>query len=525
MKKIACIILAAGKSSRMGRNKLLIELENQTLLERTIETVKSSTVEKLLGISGNDRAEIEDLFQKSDIAFIHNEDFEVGMHSSIKCGVEQLVDYDGVIICLGDQPFLNETVLNQLHECFEKNSDIIVPTYNGKRGNPVLIGRDYFSEIQNEPDGDYGCAYLLKRHQKQIKMIEVGDDGIHMDMDSPKHLKKVLERIESFEDPFATYTKCLQEIRQRGEPFVLATVIEVIGSSSAKVGSRAIFDKSGKNFYGWIGGGCAERFVGEESVTSLNERKGRIILADLEDEVFGLGVDCGGKMRIFLDPVFPLENISLSVPINYRRTVQSLASFYGWNVNFSEAKDSSFEDVILQMACGIAKNRGAKGEPLRIVKPVPATFSEEKFSRSSRVKIIGRTRITEALARHFSLFNMDVNVFGTNIEENDYPSEVTCVKVKDSYQSIDFEANDIVLVASHTSGDSRIVAKALRAGANYVGMIGSLKRSHEVLTYLEKIDQRVSEPLFIPAGLDIDAQNPDEIALSVLAEYLYFTSK
>ena len=112
----------------------------------------------------------------------------------------------------------------------------------------------------------------------------------------------------------AELISALEELQQSNCPFAIATVIEVEGSASARVGSRALFDERGANVYGWVGGGCAESFVGEQAVEALAAREPRTVLAHLDDEVFGLGVACGGVMRVFIEPHYPPERIPLARP-------------------------------------------------------------------------------------------------------------------------------------------------------------------------------------------------------------------
>ncbi|MCA9682921.1 MAG: hypothetical protein KC457_12040, partial [Myxococcales bacterium] len=90
-----------------------------------------------------------------------------------------------------------------------------------------------------------------------------------------------------------------------GEPFAVATVVAVRGSSSGKPGAKALFDAEGRNVHGWVGGGCVERFTGEQAVEALALAQPRVVVADLDDELLGLGMPCGGQMDIYIEPVCP----------------------------------------------------------------------------------------------------------------------------------------------------------------------------------------------------------------------------
>ncbi|MGE0634350.1 MAG: XdhC family protein [Pseudobdellovibrionaceae bacterium] len=306
------------------------------------------------------------------------------------------------------------------------------------------------------------------------------------------------------------------QIRETSVPFAVATIIRVEGSASAKVGSKAIFDQAGKNIEGWVGGGCAERFVGEQVVEAIRENKPRIILADLDDEILGLGVACGGKMHIFIEPLLPLETVRLSKIPKFEREIRALAYGYGWNVELiNEVLDlMSPHDLFAYLSKVISNQRNKQ-----LLRKKEAGFRTFGITQDSRVTIVGRSRITEALARHFSMLGFSVRAAAPSLNQKDYPSSVKCDCIEGSYQDIEFERSEIVIVASHTSQDPAIVEKALSQKASYTAMIGSQKRVQEVLSYLRWTPERLSqESLFIPAGLDIGAKNPEEIALSIAAE-------
>jgi len=94
----------------------------------------------------------------------------------------------------------------------------------------------------------------------------------------------------------------MAELKERNESFAIATVIIVKGSSSGKVGDKAVFDSSGKRIIGWIGGGCVENRVGESVVEALEENTPRIIDVNIDSDDMELGIPCGGVMSISIEP-------------------------------------------------------------------------------------------------------------------------------------------------------------------------------------------------------------------------------
>ena len=98
------------------------------------------------------------------------------------------------------------------------------------------------------------------------------------------------------------YFEKLSELNATETPFVVATVIKIVGSVSAKTGAKSIIDSKGETLFGWVGGGCAEEAVREAALESLKDGKTRIIKLDLDDEILGVGMPCGGKMEVYVEP-------------------------------------------------------------------------------------------------------------------------------------------------------------------------------------------------------------------------------
>jgi len=114
------------------------------------------------------------------------------------------------------------------------------------------------------------------------------------------------------------------ELREQRRPYALATVVEILGSSSAKPAAKALLDLSGKIISGWIGGGCAQSMVSEVALECFETGEPRMIEIDLNDEVFGAGMPCGGSMRVYVEPVLPKPLLWL---MGHGRIVESLCEF------------------------------------------------------------------------------------------------------------------------------------------------------------------------------------------------------
>ena len=184
---------------RFGRNKLLLTLGNKRIIEHVIDNVKSSKIKDIYLVYGNDQGEFEEIGQSKGIKLIHNRDYHLGQSSSVKKGIELIGDrYRGAMFLLGDQPFISSKTINLLLENFISNQKgIIVPSYQGKRGNPVIFSRDFFSAIK-EIEGDRGARDIIKAHQDRTIYIPIKDKRENFDIDSEKDYHRALQIIKDY---------------------------------------------------------------------------------------------------------------------------------------------------------------------------------------------------------------------------------------------------------------------------------------------------------------------------------------
>lgn len=126
------------------------------------------------------------------------------------------------------------------------------------------------------------------------------------------------------------------ELASRGELFVTATVVRVQGSSSARRGSKAIIDASGRLLIGWVGGGCAESAVRSEALKSIETETARMITVDMSDEELGVGMPCGGTMDIFIEPVVPKPELLIVGHGRISETLASLGHMVGFTVTVND---------------------------------------------------------------------------------------------------------------------------------------------------------------------------------------------
>jgi len=176
---ISAILLTAGQSKRMdGENKLTKEIQGVPLIKHSVKNILASSVDELIIVLGHQKEIIEKLIDKNEkIKFVFNKDFESGMASSIKTGIDNLSDKtEAFFICLGDMPMVSHNIYNQLIKS-KDNKEIIVPTYKGQQGNPVLFSILMKDKIMNI-EGDLGAKKILEANKDKILNLAINDEGV-----------------------------------------------------------------------------------------------------------------------------------------------------------------------------------------------------------------------------------------------------------------------------------------------------------------------------------------------------------
>jgi xanthine dehydrogenase accessory factor len=251
-------------------------------------------------------------------------------------------------------------------------------------------------------------------------------------------------RSEGFLGKLGGLLDTIVALRAARQPFVLATVIEIDGSVSAKTGAKAVIGQDGRVIAGWVGGGCAESTVCQTALDCLRTHACTVIALDMNDEVLGTGMPCGGSMRVYVEPIFPQPML--------------------W--------------------------------------------------------ILGHGRVAETVCTLSSLMGFDVVVDDPLADRARYPDAARVLSDDLDYSQLTAGPADYVVVATQHKGDHESMQHVLRAGAHYVALIASRKRSRLVLEFLrhEGFGEGDLARIHAPAGLDFGARSPEEIALSVVSE-------
>ena len=199
-KEVAIIILAAGKSSRMGNEiKQLLAWKQTTLLESTIIQAQNSLANDVYVVLGAYEESIKNIVNVHDSFCVYNKEWEKGMGSSIATAMKTIkqkkIEYDAILIMLSDQPLIDSEYLNKIIKCWKINKDRIIATdYKGRAGVPAIFTEKYFKEL-NKLDDDFGAKEILKQHRQMLICLD--PEGKEIDIDNWHAYQAIVKKYTS----------------------------------------------------------------------------------------------------------------------------------------------------------------------------------------------------------------------------------------------------------------------------------------------------------------------------------------
>ena len=190
MKEIWAIILAAGSSTRMKMQKLLLPFKGKTMIETVIENAVSIAGKNIMVVLGSNREAISEKIEHLRVKHTVNKNYQNGMLSSAICGIQALPETAGAfLIFLGDQPQIPSSVAKFVIEAWKKSGkSIIVPVYKNRRGHPVLIETRFIPEIE-KLDQNRGLKQLLEKYPNEVYEVNCYLPEILRDIDTPEEYK------------------------------------------------------------------------------------------------------------------------------------------------------------------------------------------------------------------------------------------------------------------------------------------------------------------------------------------------
>jgi len=197
--RIAAIVLAAGRSTRMGPlNKMLAEIGGKPLVRIAAEQALASRAKPVIVVTGHQHEQVEAALAGLPVRFVHNPDYAEGLGTSLRTGIAAVpAEAGGAIVCLGDMPQVDSGLIDKLLAAFdpEKGALIVVPSIDGKRGNPVVWSRRFFNELM-AISGDVGARHLIGQYAEVMTEVQLSGEAALTDVDTPESLKVVKAEIE-----------------------------------------------------------------------------------------------------------------------------------------------------------------------------------------------------------------------------------------------------------------------------------------------------------------------------------------
>lgn len=434
--------------------------------------VRDSRVDQSVVVLGHEADRIREEVDLGGATVVLNEVYEAGMSASIRTGLSMLdPQAEAVFVILGDQPLLSPETLNVLITArVQSGAKILVPTFRGVRGNPVLLDRALTPEMESLT-GDVGCRGIFHRHPAEVLEVPVEDPGVLLDLDTEEQVRRVEQTLQAggdlgslvveFSGPArptegeqpvlprqVDVLSLAEELRSRGEPFTLATVVRAVAPSSGKPGFKALIRPDGR-MEGWIGGGCSQPAIVAEALEALRDGRPRLLRfsndGEGEEGVIPHRMECesGGAMDVFVEPHAPPAQLVLVGDSPVVEALSALGGLLGY----------------------------------RVVVAAPGA-AREGFPQADR-------------------FLPELEGLAKAVHRNTY-----------------------AVVASMGRYDQTALELLARHEIPYLALVGSRRRAQATREALRKrgLSEETVARIRNPAGLDLGAVTQEEIALSIMAE-------
>ena len=480
--RVTAVVLAAGTSSRFGRSKPLASIGGVRLIDRTLSSVAEAGVDRTVVVVGHRGAEVRAAIRSRQVTVVENPEFTRGMSGSLRRGVRAASDSDLALIVLADQPFVAaDTIRTLVDRARAGDGSIFIPTYDGVRGNPVLFDLRLAPELERV-DGDVGCRAMFPRHPEEIREVPVDDPGILVDVDTEDELGRLAAALKGGE-PLRHLLDRVSEPRRRlhttsgavprTRRLRRAPDIDAIAAEMRRQGQpfalatvvRVVRPTSGRPGYkavvradgshtGWVGGACTEHLLVSECLATIAAQSPRLLRV-------APGVEPGG----------------------------------------SESPEGVVERNMVCQSGGTVE-----------------IFIEPNVAKPELL-IVGDSPVAVSLATLGGVLGFRVVLVAPGADPTELP-EVDEVVGGLEALSAHLSPTTYAVVASMGKYDESALAPIARAPVAFAGLVASRTRARSVFDALREdgISEAQIGRIRNPAGIDIAASTPEEIALSVLAE-------
>jgi xanthine dehydrogenase accessory factor len=581
---ISAIVLAAGQATRFGRCKQLMPLGGKTLLEHVLGNLKQSKVDVVVVVLGDHADEIRARVRFDRERVVLNPDFADGMSTSIQAGLRALpASSDAAMIVLADQPFVTSRTLDALVDEYRRTRpSVVIPTYNGFRGNPVIVDRALFAEMMGI-QGDVGCRSIFGDHAESIVKVAVDDRGVVTDIDTPEDLDRVVIPSGGGVMPSDSGVNPSSVVRSDSgvmpsDSGVIPSVSGVIPSGSEGSG-RAGRDpaESGaaptqipryaRNDAGFIPSGSAVIPSGSGVIPSgsgvipsgsgvipsvsgvipsVSEGSGRVgrdpvksgaaptqipRSARNDPDLLETIVDLWRRRQPFaMATIVRAERPTSSKPGD-KAIISPDGTLTGW------IGGSCAHDIVVRNALQSLEERTPRlltlssASPLGVqrqgVIDVPMqcysggvldVFIEPNLPRPQMV-VVGYETVARAVVRISKTLQFHVTVVDPLATRASVP-EADEVVNELKLAALPLSGESFIVIATHGRYDEEALEQAAKTSASYIALVSSPKRAKVILEQLRErgLPEEAMARIKSPAGLDIGAEGAEEIALSIVAE-------
>ena len=182
---VSGILLGAGESKRMGRNKLSLPWGKRTIFEHCLRTLLRSDVREVIVVLSHRIGWMGDPWMDQRVKVVNNPYPKMGMSTSIRRGLQAIDPSSrGILIALGDQPLIKTRTINALiHAFVQGRGTIVIPSFRGKQGHPVIFHCRYLKELL-KLRGDVGGRSIIEKHPEEVWLVRVKSEGVMKDIDT-----------------------------------------------------------------------------------------------------------------------------------------------------------------------------------------------------------------------------------------------------------------------------------------------------------------------------------------------------
>ena len=194
MRKYKAVVLAAGRSRRLGFDKLTVRINGESVIRRAVLPFVSAGIGEVFVVTGDDNMRIKNELSDNDIIFIDNKDHLLGMSTSITAAIPFLKNARGVFFHLGDKPFLLDRTIRRMADVYEDGAKgIVIPVFEHRKGHPILIDMEEYGDEMKFITGDKGLREMIEKHSKDVISIK-GDEGSLFDLDTAQDIEFLIRR-------------------------------------------------------------------------------------------------------------------------------------------------------------------------------------------------------------------------------------------------------------------------------------------------------------------------------------------